>query len=471
MLLYFIPLYIAITLAIGFWASKKIKSSSDFMLAGKSLSTSFVGVTLFATWFGSSYIMGNPGHFVENGFTSFITLIFTNAICLGLVGYFYTRRLYRMNIITVSDFFRIRFNKKLEMVISILMILSYPHWIAAQFVALSYLFQNVLGIPTEYGVLFGAAIVIVYTYIGGMWAVSYTDMLQSIMILIGLFILLFNVLDQTDGIAPLFADKPKEFFNLIPRGGLTEWSDYIAILIAYGIGSIPVQEIYQRVFSAKSEKAAVNGVYLAAFLLVFLTSIPLVIALGAEFLHPELMGDDHGQNIIPSMVSLYASLPVQILFYGALISAILSTSSGAILAPATVIGENLLKPYVPNITDKQLLFWTRLSVIAVAGVSCFFAMIDADIVGLVVASLSLILVCVFAPFTFGLFWNKASVFGAWSAILVGGGTWLVCYLLDTQIDATIYGTPASCLAMVIGSLAYPDKVRFTNFSSKSDKEG
>lgn len=470
MLIYFIPLYIAITLAIGFWASKKIKTSSDFMLAGKSLSTSFVGVTLFATWFGSSYIMGNPGHFVENGFTSFVTLIFTNAICLGLVGYFYTRKLYRMNIVTVGDFFRIRYNKKLEMVISILMILSYPHWIAAQFVALSYLFHNVLGVPMEYGILIGASIVILYTYIGGMWAVSYTDMLQSILIVIGLLILLFNVLDQTGGISPLFADKPKEFFNFIPQGGLKEWSEYLAVLLAFGIGSIPVQEIYQRIFSAKSEKAAVNGVYLAAFLMVFLTSIPLVIALGAETLHPELMGDDHGQNIIPSMVSLYSSLPVQILFYGALISAILSTSSGAILAPATVIGENLLKPYVPNITDKQLLLWTRLSVIAVAGVSCFFAMIDADIVGLVVASLSLILVCIFAPFTFGLFWKKASVFGAWSSIVVGGGTWLICYLLDTQIDATLIGTPASCMALIIGSLVYPDKVKFTNFDARSIKE-
>jgi len=459
MLIYFIPLYIAITLAIGFWASKKIKTSSDFMLAGKSLSTSFVGVTLFATWFGSSYIMGIPGEFVENGFTSFITLILTSAICLILVGYFYTRKLYRMNIVTVGDFFRIRFNKKLEVVISVIMVFTYPLWIAAQFVALSYLFQNVLGVPMEYGVLVGASIVILYTYIGGMWAVSYTDMLQSIMIVIGLLVLLFNVLDQTGGILPLFADKPEDFFNLIPQGGLTEWSEYLAVLLAFSIGGIPVQEIYQRVFSAKSEKAAVNGIYFAAFLMVFLTSIPLVIALGAETLHPELMGDDHGQNIIPSMVSLYSSLPVQILFYGALISAILSTSSGAILSSATMAGENLLKPYVPNITDKQLLLWTRFSVVAVAGVSCFIALLDTDIVGLVVASLSLVLVCIFAPFTFGLFWKKASVFGAWSAVVVGGLTWLLCYLLETQIDATLYGTPASCLAMVIGSLVYPDKVK------------
>ena len=452
----FIPIYILVTLAIGFWASKRIKTSSDFTLAGKSLSTSFVGVTLFATWFGSSQIMGNPGHFVENGFTSFVTLILTSGICLGAVGYFYTARLYRMNIVTVGDFFRIRFNKKLDLAISCLMVLAYPHWIAAQFVALAYLFNSVFGIPIPYGIFLGASIVILYTYIGGMWAVSYTDMLQSILILIGLVVLLIEILNQTGGIAPLFANKPKEFFNLVPSGGFDEWSKYLAVLAAFTIGGVPLQEIYQRVFSAKSEKAAVHGVYLAGALLVVITSIPLLIAMGGAYLHPELMRDDHGQNLIPSIVSLHTGTVIQILFYGSMISAILSTSSGAMLAPATVIGENLIRPYMPKLSDKKLLLFTRLSVIVVAVVSCYFAFDDSDIVGLVVASLSLILVCVFAPFTLGLFWKRSSVFGAWSAIVVGGLTWFICYLLNTRLDPTLIGTPVSLVVMIIGSLLRPD---------------
>lgn len=232
MLVVFIPLYIAVTLAIGFWASKRIKTTTDFTLAGKSLSTSFVGVTLFATWFGSSTIMGGPGRFVENGFSSFVTLVIAPVTCLVLVGYFYAKKLYALNIVTIGDFFKIRYNKKLDLTISIIMVLSYPHWIAAQFVALAYLFGGVMGISLETGVLVGAAIVVIYTYIGGMWAVSYTDMLQSIMIVIGLLLLLFIVLGQTGGIAPLFAGKPKEFFSIIPTGGLAEWSEYLAILLA-----------------------------------------------------------------------------------------------------------------------------------------------------------------------------------------------------------------------------------------------
>ena len=100
------------------------------------------------------------------------------------MGYFYAKKLYQLNIVTIGDFFRIRYNKRMDSAISVILILAYPHWIAAQFVALAYLFQSVLGIEMDYGIILGASIVVLYTYIGGMWAVSYTDMLQSILIVI-----------------------------------------------------------------------------------------------------------------------------------------------------------------------------------------------------------------------------------------------------------------------------------------------
>jgi SSS family solute:Na+ symporter len=364
-----------------------------------------------------------------------------------------------MNISTVGDFIRIRFNKKLDLAISLILILTYFPWIASQFVALAFLFNGILGLSIHNGILLSAGIVVLYTYVGGMWAVSYTDMLQSILILIGLIILIVNVLNQTGGISPLFEDKPKEFFRVLPEAGLENWSEYIALWLAFFIGATPVQEIYQRAFSAKSEKAAVNGVYLSALLLLIIPIIPLIIGMGAVHLHPELMNVDSGQGLIPTMVSTYSSIPIQILFYGALISAILSTSSGAMLAPATIIGENLLRPYLPNLTDKRLLLYTRISVVMVAAVSCIFAFKDSDIISLVVASLSLVLVCIFAPFTFGFFWKKASTTGAWLAIIIGGLTWFFCYIFETRIDPTIYGTPASCFAMIAGSLLFPDQTK------------
>lgn len=457
MISFFIIIYLFLTLGIGFWASKKIKKSGDFTLAGKGLSTMLVAVTLFATWFGSNHIIGNPSHFIKEGFPSYITLILSAAICLFIVGQFYARKLYRMNIITINDFFRKRYNKKIELTSTIIMVFAYPYWIAAQFVALAYLFNSVMGIPFNYGIFLGAAIVVFYTYIGGMWAVAYTDIVQGVMILLGLLILLFEVLSQTKGIIPILEYQSSEFFNVFPSGGIDEWSDYIALFLALAIGAIPVQDIYQRVFSAKNEKAARNGLFFGGILMILIPTIPLIIGLGGVYLYPELISSND-QNIIPTLVNTMTSTPLQILFYGALISAILSTSSGAMLAPATVVGENLIKPYIRNLSDKRLLLYTRLSVILVAVISCYFAFDDTDIVGLIEASLSLILVCLFAPFTFGLFWKKSSIIGAWSAIIFGGLTWFFCFIFNTRIDAKIYGFVISCLSMIIGSMFCPDKI-------------
>ena len=453
-----IVLYIAATLGIGFWASKRIKTTNDFTLAGKSLPMVMVGVTIFATWFGPELIMGVPGLFVEEGIKGIIIDQFGNFACLILVAFFYARQLYRMNIVTISDFFKLRYNKSLELVSSLIYIYTYFFWIAAQFVALAYLFNSILGVSIQNGIMLGATIVVIYTYIGGMWAVSLTDLLQSVLIVIGLLILLVSIIDESGGLAPILADNPEHFYDFFPERGLYNWSDYLAMWMAFGIGAIPAQEIYQRVFSAKSEKAGRNGVFLSAILLFFIGVIPLIIGLGAAKLHPELIGAGHGQNLIPAMVTHYTNLPVQMLFFGALISAILSTSSGAMLSPATIIGENLIKPYMPNISDKQLLLSTRISVIIVAVISCMIAFNDSNIHGLVVSSAVLLMVCLFAPLTFGLYWKKASNFGAWASILIGGITWFICDTLETRIDPTIYGTVSSCIGMFFGSLLRPNHV-------------
>src|SRR5690606_27480913 len=114
-----------------------------------------------------------------------------------------------------------------------------------------------------------------------------------------------------------------------------------------GLGSIPSQDIYQRVMSSKSEKVAVQSTYLAGGFYLTFGLLPLFIALGAKVLYPELYLDDQ-QMLLPSMVLAHGGLPVQIIFFGALISAILSTASSGVLAPAALISENLIKPLFKN---------------------------------------------------------------------------------------------------------------------------
>jgi Na+/proline symporter len=173
-------------------------------------------------------------------------------------------------------------------------------------------------------------------------------------------------------------------------------------------------------------------------------------------MHPDFLTINDGQNLIPELVERYASLPLQMIFFGALISAILSTSSGAMLAPATIIGENIIKPRFKTISDKNLLLTTRFSVVLVAALSCIIAAMSGNIHGLVVISSVVMLVSLFAPFTLGLFWKKTSVFGAWSGLILGAAVYLTCFLMETAIEPFIYALVASIASTVIGSYITPD---------------
>lgn len=127
-----------------------------------------------------------------------------------------------------------------------------------------------------------------------MWAVSLTDMLQSVLIVIGLLIVLMSIIGESGGLTPILTGNPENFYDFFPERGIYNWLDHLAMWMAFGIGTIPAQEIYQRVFSAKSEKAGQNGVILSALLLFVIGAIPLIIGLGAAKLHPELMADGQG---------------------------------------------------------------------------------------------------------------------------------------------------------------------------------
>ena len=200
MLVGFVVLYVILTLAVGFWASRWIKTTDDFTLAGRSLPALVVGVTIFATWFGPELIMGVPTLFLRDGVKGIITDQFGIFVCLCLVGFFYARQLYRLRIVTINDFFRLRFSDSMETVTSLINVCTYFSWIAAQFLALTLLFNSILGLPVTWGIIVGGSIVLIYTYIGGMWAVSITDLIQTVMIVGGLLFVMFQLLAKTDGV-------------------------------------------------------------------------------------------------------------------------------------------------------------------------------------------------------------------------------------------------------------------------------
>ena len=456
MLIFAICVYLLINLAVGLWASRRVKNTEDFVLAGRGLGLGLASMVTFATWFGSETMMGAPSHFLEGGVLSVIEEPFGAALCLILVGVFFAKTFYEWNIITYCDFFLIRFGRSAEFLSAIMIIPSYFGWIAAQLVAMGIVGQVVFGLPLMAGIWIGAGLVMIYTLTGGMWSISITDFLHNIILIIGLIILTYILYSKTGGLMPVINQQPKDFFRFIPKDfSLQSYAEYLAAWITIGLGSIPQQDVFQRVMASKNAKTAVRASILAGCLYLTVAILPLMIALASKTLYPELLQTDT-KLIIPNMVLNHAPIWVQMLFFGALISALLSTTSGAILAPATILGENLIKPHFPNISDQNLLKVIRLSVVVVTVFSIFMAISRQDIFELVNESSAFSMVSLFFPLTFGLYWKKANLAGCLTSMVLGLGVWLWCYVVvETTFPAILYGTFASLIGMLVGSWASP----------------
>lgn len=456
MLLFFIVAYLLGTIGIGWWAARRVKSTSDFVVAGRNLPTVIAGSALFATWFGSETVMGASSEFVENGLIGVIEDPFGAALCLFLLGMFFARPLYRLNIFTFNDFFRLRFSRLAEITSAIFMIPSYFGWVAAQLVALAIVMKTLVGLPLFYGIILCTLVVLIYTYIGGMWAVSITDFVQTIMILIGLIALATVLTIRVGGFKPVFERVPDGFFRFFPEKGFYPWVHYIAAWITIGLGSIPQQDVFQRVMAARNERTAVRAAFLSSFLYLTIAFIPLFIGLVGKVLYPELTEGD-AQMVIPRMVQQHGNLALQILFFGALLSAILSTTSGGMLAPATVLGENLIRPLLKNPTDQQMLSVMRGGVVAVAICSAAMATMQSNIYELVGQSSALSLVCLFVPMTAGLYWKRASNIGAVLSISLGLVAWVLTeWFIPVEIPSLMYGFTSSIAGMLLGSWIFPD---------------
>ncbi|MFK7826922.1 MAG: sodium:solute symporter family protein [Oligoflexales bacterium] len=447
---FFIIIYLLVTVIIGGFSGKLVKTSNDFMLAGRKLPLILCAPTMFSTWYGSETIIGASGEFLEKGLLGVMEDPFGTALCFILIGLFIARPIYKMNVVTIVDFYRIKFGKKFEFISAILMILSYIGWIAAQFLAMAIIMEVVLNLPLSTGLFFSSAIVCVYTMFGGMWSISLNDFLQTSVIIIGLVVLSFYVYFQVDDLSSLTAKTPPNFFTFFPENRWDDWCNYITAWMTIGLGSIPQQDVFQRIVSAKSEKVSIWSSYLASIMYLTIGILPLFLALAYKLSTPAL-ADIPNSKLLLEAILLQEHTIIKVLFIGALLSAIMSSASGALLAPATILEENLFKPIIPNISDKTRLLLLRSSVLITAVFSGLYAMTSSNVYYLVAESSIISLVSLFVPLLAGIYWNKACSTGAMLSIILGPFTWLLCKHLGYETESALVGFLASGLGMIIGS--------------------
>lgn len=463
MLIGFVILYLVISISVGLYAATRVHTARDYVVAGRRLPIYIVTATVFATWFGSETVLGIPATFLNEGLHGIVADPFGSSMCLILVGLFFARKLYRMNLLTLTDYYRKRYGRKVEVMTGVAIIISYLGWVSAQMTALGLVF-NILSqgaITQTQGTLIGAAIVLLYTLYGGMWSVALTDFFQMSIIVVGLLYILYVASDMAGGLGHVVQHAAeKGQFNFWPAANSRDVIAFLAAWITMMFGSIPQQDVFQRVMSAKSENIAVAGSVMGGSFYFLFAFVPLTIAYSATLIDPGLVSgllDKDSQMILPQLILNHMPVFAQIMFFGALLSAIMSTASGTLLAPAVTFSENIIKPYLPHHNDKTLLLTMRVVVVIFAAIVTLFALYsNATIYQMVENAYKVTLVVAFVPLVSGLYWQYACKQGAYLSIAMGLAVWLPMEVWLPEGTALLppqfAGFLASVVGMVVGSL-------------------
>lgn len=451
----FIVAFFAVRMSVGIWASKRVSSAVDYIVAGRKLPVYMVGGAVMASWFAAETLLGASSTAYQYGFQGVIFDPFGAALCLLLSGLFFARLMRRARYLTVVDFFDHRFGKGMTILASIAQLMTFFVWTGAQIVA-----AGTIGVAlfpdVPLVVAMGAVTlwVVIYIMLGGLVADTLLDFIQMFIVATSMTIIFSFLLVQVGGWDGLFGipgtlNMPDTNpFLLLPdmQGGggylgymgATGWIYWAAAWLALGFGSVPTQDLFQRSMSARNESTAVWGLYLAgALYLIFGIMSPLVGIMMFK-LNPEVVNFDG----VLVMAAMNYVPPVLVAFFmAALVSALMSTTGTSLLAGASIVTQNIFPLFGKKLDSANLLKWTRIMVAIIASFGLVIAISAQVIYELGVVAWSILLVGLFTPFALGMYWKKANQYGAVAAFVGGFTAWaigiVIAYNIGIGGDSTL----------------------------------
>ncbi|MEX1366509.1 MAG: sodium:solute symporter [Nannocystaceae bacterium] len=427
-----IGVYGVLMLVIAARARRRIASVEDYVVAGRRLPFGLAMPTLLATWFGAGTLLAVSDEVRASGLGATALDPIGAGCCLILAGLLIAGPLWRLRLLTVPDLFARRFGRRAEVLASLLMVPAYFGWVAAQFVALAGILELFFGIDPAWGIALVAAFGALYTLVGGMWAVTLTDAVQLLLVVAGLVVMLVVALGSlgdgslSEGLSELLRRTPPERRVLVPTESAAELAGWLGLLCAGALGNLPGQDLGQRIFAARSARVAQAACIVAGVLYLGLGAIPVLLALAADLLVPGATD----QATLPLLAATFLSPPLAVLLVVTVISVVLSTIDSAILSPATVIAQNLLRPQLSR--DVDLLRLNRLAVLAVAGASLATAYAGQTAFSLLESSYEIGLVSLLVPLLGGLYLPRGQG-AAVAAMVVGTTGWLLHMALGWEM--------------------------------------
>lgn len=424
-----VVVYVVLMFSISLWARTRIKSEEDYLVAGRRLPLSLAWPTLFATWFGAGTLLTAAEEVRAHGLRAAALDPLGAGVCLILAGLFFAGPLWRMNLLTLADFYQRRFGSRAETVAALIMVPTFLGWISAQFVALAGVLELFFGLDPTVGIALVAVVGAGYTLIGGMWSVTLTDAMQVAFVIVGLVALTVDVTlqlghgDMAAGVQEVFAAAPAEKLVVVPRERLGELLPWLAAFSAGALGNLPGQDLTQRMFASRTAATARNACLVAGGVYLVVGALPVFLALSVDAL-----GAAPGGSILPALAETHLHPVVAVLFVVAVMSAVLSTIDSAILAPSGVLAQNLLHRVLPY----PVLRLNQLAVAGVAGVSLALAYAGESAYALLESAYELGLAGLLVPLAVGLYSRRGGERAALASMLFGTAVWTLHLLLGWE---------------------------------------
>jgi solute:Na+ symporter, SSS family len=445
--------FLGLSLVVGTLASKLVKRSSKrYMIAGKSLPLFFVGTMLAAQSIDGNSSLGNVSLVYQFGFWAGAAIPIGLAVCLILTGAFYAKRLNKMSLLTLPDFYYRRFGAGPEGISGIIMMISFIVLVAGNFAASGFILSAVLHIDFIWAMLIAAIIVLVYTYAGGLFSSAYTDIFQIYLAIIAFWAaFLFFALGYSGiDFGTILGSVPPSYLDLsgltdMANGAMINWAGILAL----GLGDIVALDFMERVFAARDGKTAQRGAFMGAGLTIATIVPTSMMGIVALFLLPSLADPF---TAYPTLAINHMPFPIGVALLMGVLGASMSTANGGLLAISSVVSRNIIQRDIlrkwlkrPGMEDSKLLRTTRIFTIPMMIAAFALAYVLPQPGVYLILAFDIVFAGAWAPLTLGLFWKKANAPAALVSLIVGSAIRLLLFFiiplelagLDTMIPPPI----------------------------------
>jgi len=445
-MLYFwvIIAYLVVLIGVGAYRAKFVRTQDDFMVAGRKLSAKVLVGTLLATWIGSGSIIAGAGLAYDKGFPA---LWFDAGVWAALIILFLIApRARRFGQYTVPDILEVRYNKYARLLGTIVTIIAYTAIVSYQFRAGGMVLNLITGISVEQGIIITGVFVIGYTVLAGMISVAYTDVVNGVIMTIGLLIALPFLFSNAGGWSGMIERLPETHFQVLGEMSLIEALGYSLPTMLLLLGE---SGMYQRFFSAKDANTARRSVI--GWLIGTIIVETLIIVLG-------VIGSSMFFDIEPEMVILHSvrhGLPIVIGCFtlAAIVAVIVSTADSFLLVPATNVMRDIYQRFInPKLPQKKMVLYSRLVVVVLGIVAFVQVQFFTRVLEMAIYAYTMYGVGITPAVMAAFFWKRATAVGGVCSIAAGMAVTLVWEIMKRPWEIpTIYpalGLSLACLVFI-----------------------